>query len=148
VTFTQRIPVTGPRDDMGELVETINSMLARLERAFIAQQRFAANASHELRGPITTLRALVEVAAADPDASSDLRDLAGQLAEQFHRQQQVVDGLLALASSDHGPVTLTPVPLDPTAAPGSGSPLPRPWRAVTWRSSRSQPVQPAAWPRR
>jgi signal transduction histidine kinase len=108
----ERIPVTGPRDDMRELVETINSMLARLERAFLAQQAFAANASHELRGPITTLRALVEVAAADPDASPDLKELAGQLTLQMHRQQQVVDGLMALATSDHGPVRLTPVPLE------------------------------------
>jgi signal transduction histidine kinase len=108
----QRIPVAGPHDEMRELTETINSMLARLERAFAAQERFAANASHELRGPMTTLRALVDVAAAAPDASSDLRELAGELRGQLDRQQRVIDGLLALASSEHPVGPLRPVRLD------------------------------------
>lgn len=108
----QRIPVSGPHDEMRELAETFNSMLDRLETAFEAQRRFAANASHELRGPMTTSRTLVEVAAATPGASPDLGVLAGQLKQVLSRQDRIVEGLLALARSEHGTTTLQPVRLD------------------------------------
>jgi signal transduction histidine kinase len=108
----ERIPVSGPHDEMRELAETFNGMLARLQRSFDAQSRFAANASHELRGPMTTQRALVEVAAASPDASTDLRELAGELRPVLGRQERLVDGLLALAWSENGTSTIEPVRLD------------------------------------
>ncbi len=108
----ERIPVSGPNDEMRELAETFNEMLARLQRSFEAQSRFAANASHELRGPMTTQRALVEVAAAAPSASEDLRELASSLRPVLGRQERVVDGLLALAWSEHGMSTTEPVRLD------------------------------------
>lgn len=108
----ERIPVSGPNDEMRELAETFNAMLARLQRSFEAQSRFAANASHELRGPLTTQRALVEVAAGGPSASEDLRELASSLVPVLARQERVVDGLLALAWSEHGMSTTEAVRLD------------------------------------
>jgi signal transduction histidine kinase len=108
----ERIPVSGPNDEMRELAETFNAMLARLQGSFDAQSRFAANASHELRGPLTTQRALVEVAAANPSASDDLRELASALRPVLGRQERVVDGLLALAWSEHGTSTIEEVRLD------------------------------------
>jgi signal transduction histidine kinase len=107
----ERIPVSGPRDEMRELAETFNDMLGRLERAFEAQRRFAANASHELRGPMTTQRALVEVAAAGPNAVPEVKELADGLRTQLDRQQRLVDGLLALACSEHGVTEVVPVDL-------------------------------------
>lgn len=108
----ERIPVSGPNDEMRELAETFNGMLARLQRSFDAQSRFAANASHELRGPMTTQRALVDVASASPGASTDLRELTSALGPVFDRQELLVDGLLALAWSEHGTTTIEPVRLD------------------------------------
>lgn len=108
----ERIPVSGPNDEMRELAETFNGMLARLQRSFDAQSRFAANASHELRGPMTTQRALVDVASASPGASTDLRELTSALGPVFDRQELLVDGLLALAWSEHGTATIEPVRLD------------------------------------
>jgi len=108
----ERIPVSGPRDEMRELAETFNGMLARLQRSFDAQGHFAANASHELRAPMTTQRTLVEVAAQTPGASADLRELADALRPVLGRQERLVDGLLALAWSEHGTTTIEPVRVD------------------------------------
>ena len=108
----ERIPVSGPDDEMRELAETFNGMLARLQRSFDAHGRFAANASHELRAPMTTQRTLVEVAAGTPGASADLRELADALRPVLGRQERLVDGLLALAWSEHGTTTIEPVRLD------------------------------------
>lgn len=111
----ERIPVTGPDDEMRELAETFNGMLARLQRSFDAQSHFAANAAHELRGPMTTQRTLVEVAASAEDAAPDLRDLASSLAPVLDRQERLVDGLLALAWSEHGVTEISQVRLDSLA---------------------------------
>src|SRR5262249_7688372 len=56
-SLDQRLAMTGPRDELTELADTIDGLLARLEGAFAAQRRFVANASHELRTPLTTIRA-------------------------------------------------------------------------------------------
>jgi signal transduction histidine kinase len=62
----ERLAVTGPGDELKDLADTIDGLLARLEGAFTAQRRFVANASHELRTPLTTMRASVDVAVAKP----------------------------------------------------------------------------------
>lgn len=108
----ERIPVAGPDDELRELAETFNQMLARLERSFEAQRAFVANASHELRGPMTTQRVLTEVAAADAPGNTALSDLARAMLDQLDRQDRLVNGLLALATSDGGVTETRPVRLD------------------------------------
>ncbi|MCD5345876.1 HAMP domain-containing sensor histidine kinase [Agromyces sp. S2-1-8] len=96
----ERINLTGPRDEVTELAETFDGMLARLDTAFDAQRRFIANASHELRTPLTLNRALIEVAAERPDASPDLKLLGETLLEVNARHERLIDGLLLLARSE------------------------------------------------
>lgn len=107
----ERIPVTGPRDEMRELAETFNEMLARLEGSLTAQRLFIANASHELRGPMTTQRVLAEVARGDTDATPQITELTEALLGQLDRQERLVEGLLALASTENGVVEITDVDL-------------------------------------
>ena len=68
-SLDERLALRGPDDELKELGDTIDGLLARLERAFDAQRRFVANASHELRTPLTLERAMLEVALADPHSS-------------------------------------------------------------------------------
>jgi len=97
----ERIGLTGPRDEIAELAETLDEMLDRLDGAFSSQRRFVANASHELRTPLATSRALLEVALADPDAPEQLRTLGDQLLTVNARSEQLIEGLLVLARSEH-----------------------------------------------
>src|SRR5215472_14166838 len=62
----ERLAVPGPGDELKDLGDTIDELLARLESAFAAQRRFVADASHELRTPLTTMRAALDVAVAKP----------------------------------------------------------------------------------
>ncbi len=65
--LSERLAVPGPQDELKELGDTIDGLLARLEAAFSAQRRFVANASHELRTPLATMRASIDVALAKPE---------------------------------------------------------------------------------
>ena len=96
-----RIALVGPRDELKELADTFDAMLGRLQSAFEAQRRFVADASHELRTPLAVMRTEVEVALADPDASTEgLRAAAAVVRDATERADRLVDSLLLLAQSD------------------------------------------------
>jgi len=65
-TLTRRLALTGPHDELRELADTFDEMLARLDAAFASQRRFIANASHELRTPLTVMRTTIDVVLAKP----------------------------------------------------------------------------------
>ncbi|NUS73152.1 MAG: HAMP domain-containing histidine kinase [Corynebacteriales bacterium] len=98
--LSERIGLAGPDDEVKELAETFDDMVARLEAAFAAQQRFVAHASHELRTPLAMERTVLEVALADPDVSADLRDTGEKLLEVNRRNEELITGLLLLARSE------------------------------------------------
>jgi signal transduction histidine kinase len=97
----QRLDLQGPPDELKELADTFDTMLGRLESAFDGQRRFVANASHELRTPLSIQRTLVDVALADPDATTeDLRAMAVSVREAVDRSERLIEGLLVLARSE------------------------------------------------
>ncbi len=118
----QRLALRGPRDELTELGDTIDGLLARLERAFDSQRRFVANASHELRTPLTVDRAVLQVALSDPNITLDsLRAACGELLEAGREQERLIDALLTLARSQRGldhkePVDLAAVTSEVVAA--------------------------------
>jgi signal transduction histidine kinase len=99
----QRLALPGPADELKELGDTFDALLARLEQSFEAQRRFVANASHELRTPVTRQRALVEVALGDlsPTVES-LQDLCAQVLGASIEQERLIEALLTLARSQRG----------------------------------------------
>jgi signal transduction histidine kinase len=107
----RRVPVPPADDEVGRLARTMNAMLDRIEDGTRRQQRFVADASHELRSPLARIRAEIEVdlehpAGADPSATS-----RSVLAETIG-MQHLVDDLLALARSDAGAAPARRVPVD------------------------------------
>jgi signal transduction histidine kinase len=99
----ERLAMTGPEDELKDLADTIDGLLARLEGAFAAQRRFVANASHELRTPLTTMRACVDVAVAKPGpVPAPTIALADRLRRELDRVDGLLDGFLALARAQHG----------------------------------------------
>ncbi len=94
-----RVPVPNTHDEIARLALTMNAMLDRLQEAHHAQQRFVADASHELRSPIATLRASLEVSAADPTGAS-WQDLSGPMSDEVERMGHLVEDLLLLARAD------------------------------------------------
>jgi signal transduction histidine kinase len=101
-SLDQRLGVAGPTDEVKELADTIDELLARLEASFTAQRRFVANASHELRTPLATMRASLDVAAAKPEAAASTVALVDRLRPQLDRVDHLLDGLLVLARAQHG----------------------------------------------
>ncbi|MFJ7181390.1 sensor histidine kinase [Streptomyces massasporeus] len=109
--LSRRIELDGPDDELKELADTFDDMLARLQRAFTAQQRFVGNASHELRTPLAINRTLLEVHLSDPNAPVELQQLGKTLLATNERSEQLVEGLLLLARSDNQVVERGPVDL-------------------------------------
>jgi signal transduction histidine kinase len=102
-TLSQRIGLGGPDDELRELADTFDEMLARLDAAFDSQRLFVANASHELRTPLSVIRTELDVTLADPDASADeLRRMGDVVRMATERAQRLVGSLLTLASLQAG----------------------------------------------
>jgi signal transduction histidine kinase len=112
----ERIPVEGPQDELHELALTLNSMLDRLAESFDAQRRFVANASHELRGPLTVIRSEAEVSLANPEPDIDeLRRMARTVIGASRRTEALLASLLILARGQRGLVRTEAVDLADTA---------------------------------
>ena len=97
-TLNERIGLGGPDDELRELADTFDEMLARLDAAFGSQKRFVANASHELRTPLAVIQTELDVTLSDPNAAADeLRRMGEVVRDATNRAQRLVDALLALA---------------------------------------------------
>jgi signal transduction histidine kinase len=110
--LSRRIELPGPDDELKQLADTFDAMLARLDAAFAAQRQFVADASHELRNPLAIIRTNVDVALADPNADpDDLRHAITVVKRASDRMARLVDDMLALArrqepTFEHEPVDL------------------------------------------
>lgn len=108
--FSRRVAYQGPPDEVGQLANTFNTMLARLEDAYqmisisLEQQRnFVADVSHELRTPLTTLRGnLALLRRTPPIPPEEQTDILGDMVEESDRLIRLVNDLLILARADAG----------------------------------------------
>ena len=104
-SLDERLAVRGPADELKDLGDTIDGLLARLEKAFEAQRRFVANASHELRTPLAMMRTSLDVALGKPSpVPAEVTVLAGKLEEGLDQADKLLEGLLLLARAQQGNV--------------------------------------------
>ena len=98
-TLDRRIPNPPMHDELGRLVQTMNEMLDRLEKAAKTQRQFVSDASHELKSPLASMRTQLEVALAHPDRAQ-WQDVTAKVLEENLRMQQLINELLELARMD------------------------------------------------
>jgi signal transduction histidine kinase len=97
----RRVPEPARDDEIGRLARTMNAMLDRLEDSARRQRRFVADASHELRSPLTRIRTDVEVDLAHP-AEADLEATHRRILDETADLERLINDLLALARADDG----------------------------------------------
>ncbi|MGW5383457.1 HAMP domain-containing sensor histidine kinase [Nocardia sp. NPDC003963] len=115
--LAERVPVPVARDEIGKLAETMNAMLDRLDAGQREQRRFVGDASHELKSPLSTILAALELGSDDPGVL-DHQMITGTLQPEAERMRRLVDDLLMLAATDEFGLNLrtTDVDLDDLAA--------------------------------
>jgi two-component system OmpR family sensor kinase len=101
----RRVDTKVPDDELGELVATFNGMLARLEASFESLRRFTADASHELRAPLTLIRTELEVALTRARSPDDYIHTLQTLQAEVENLARTADQLLLLARADAGALT-------------------------------------------
>jgi len=112
----ERLALVGPADELTELGDTFDAMLARLEAAFSSEQLFAANAAHQLRTPLAVMRAELDLLLTGPPPSpAEVRDTAARLRHTVLASEHMLERLLMLTRGVLGPGEREVVPLDQIA---------------------------------
>jgi heavy metal sensor kinase len=97
-----RLPVPEVDDELKRLSLTLNEMLDRLQKAFNSQERFVADASHELKTPLTILQGELEVLRQQPRSPAEYEEFLSSASEELQQLTQIVQNLLLLARADSG----------------------------------------------
>lgn len=98
----RRLPAHPVSDEVGRLVGTFNQMIARLERSFETMKRFTSDASHELRGPLATIRGTVDVTLSQRRSPEEYEGALASIGEVVDRLRRIAEDLLLLARADAG----------------------------------------------
>jgi heavy metal sensor kinase len=108
----QRLPVATPGDEVGQLTVVINGLLERVDRAFVQQRQFMADASHELRTPLAVVQNESSVALRRVDRpASEYQDALHVIRSAGRRMARIVDDLFLLARADTGDLPIRAEPL-------------------------------------
>jgi len=110
--LSQRLSGHAKEREIEELEKNLNHMFDALESSFKSQKRFTADASHELRMPLTILKGEIEVALRQPRSIEEHKELLKQHLDIVARMQRIVDDLLTLARADAGMLELEQKALD------------------------------------
>jgi two-component system, OmpR family, sensor kinase len=108
----ERLPVGPARDEIGRLGETLNEMLARIDRALARERGFVADASHELRTPLAILKTELELALRGDHSTRALREAITSAGEETDRLTRLAEDLLVIARSDQGRLPVRAEPLE------------------------------------
>ncbi|MDQ6993719.1 MAG: HAMP domain-containing sensor histidine kinase [Mariprofundus sp.] len=110
--LSRRLTSRAQEKEIGLLVRVLNKMFSDLETSFLTQKRFTADASHELRLPLTILKGEIEVALRKPRSEGEYQHILQQQLGMIDRIQRIVNDLLTLARADAGQLELVQSPVD------------------------------------
>jgi two-component system OmpR family sensor kinase len=101
--LSERLPIANPRDELGLLAGTFNELLGRLEGSLVQQRQFMADASHELRTPVTIARTAASVALQQPEREeAEYREALEIIEQETTRLSRIVDDMFTLTRADAG----------------------------------------------
>ena len=106
----ERVAVPAPHDEVRRLALTLNAMLDRIEQGATVQRRLVADASHELRSPLTVMRAELDVSLRGDELPTSGRIVLESVREEVDRMRRTVDNLLTLAAIDESGLPLLAIP--------------------------------------
>ena len=110
--LSERLPVANPRDELGLLAGTFNELLGRLEGSLVQQRQFMADASHELRTPVTIARTAASVALQQPSREEpEYREALEIIEQETTRLSRIVDDMFTLTRADAGNYPLREQPM-------------------------------------
>ncbi|MFQ5328908.1 MAG: sensor histidine kinase [Thermodesulfobacteriota bacterium] len=98
--LNERLAIPGPKDEIGRLAATFNEMTERLEKSFNKTRQFTADASHELKTPLTIMKGEVELALKSERSMEGMREVLTSALEEIDRMTNIVTNLLDLARVD------------------------------------------------
>lgn len=98
--LSDRLDIQNPQDELGQMAKVFNHLLDRLEQAFTQLQRFTADAAHELRTPLASLRTIGEVALESEHGEDAYREALGNILEETARLNETIDSLLLLSKAE------------------------------------------------
>lgn len=124
--LSRRLPVVKSGDELQRLAETCNSMLEGLETAVNRIKQFTADASHDLRGPISYTRTVAEVALRNPAADANSRQALADIVEESAKAAALLEDLLTLARADAGSNDTVLLPVDLAAVVEDACEMARP----------------------
>lgn len=109
----RRLPLPPGRDEVAEMVDTLNALLGRIEAAFRSQERFIANAAHELRTPVTHMLGQAQVLLLQDRPLQEYRLFVAGVQDEMRALKQVIEALLVLARADAGLPATSRTPQSP-----------------------------------
>ena len=108
----QKLPIPAARDEIGHLTEVLNAMIERIQQSYEQARRFSADASHELKTPLTIIRGEIEAALRSVTLPQSHERIMLNLQEETGRLVHIVEGLLLLSQADAGKLKLDLRPVD------------------------------------
>jgi signal transduction histidine kinase len=106
----ERIALENPLDELGHMGRVLNHLLERLQQAFAQLQRFTADAAHELRTPLASIRSSGEVTLQENRSDAAYREAISGMLEETIRLNQTIDGLLLLSKAEAVQLEAAPIP--------------------------------------
>ena len=100
--LSERIPDAPAHDELGELTDTLNRMLSSVETSIMREKRFASDASHELRTPVTVMRACTEIMLSDKSVTDNQKSSLQAMLIECEHMQKIIKQLLTITRGQEG----------------------------------------------